>query len=301
MVIEKLVQQFCQTHSLPSSFEDTALSVYWPLAKSLHAEVLSSSKTRLVGIHGCQGSGKSTLTDFLLYVFEHHFSMPCQGLSIDDFYLTRQERKSLAASVHPLLKTRGVPGTHDMPLLKETLAQLNQSDFVPLSIPRFNKAMDDRADEKEWTQVTVRPKLVILEGWCVGTCAESGAALSTPVNSLEENEDPHGLWRTYANSKLVNEYEPVFDGLDSLVMLKAPGFHAVKAWRLEQEERLVAKLKKEGKAVDEAMSEQEVDRFIQHYERLTTHSLKVLPSIASVVLTLDESRNVQTAEYADTL
>ena len=37
----------------------------------------------------------------------------------DDFYLTQAQRQDLAQQIHPLLKSRGVPGTHDVPLAKK--------------------------------------------------------------------------------------------------------------------------------------------------------------------------------------
>ena len=294
---QSLIQQFCETHSLPQSFAITAENVYWPLADSLFKKICQQTSPFLLGIHGCQGSGKSTLSDFLLFVFEAHYSLPCQGLSIDDFYLTRKERERLAVEKHPLFKTRGVPGTHDLALLKSNLNQLVATPFLPTTIPRFNKALDDRFDESEWTSVQEKPKLIILEGWCVGALPQSDQLLVDPINELEKSEDPLAVWRTYANAQLDEYHTEVFSQLDALVMLKAPGFHAVKQWRLEQEERLVAKLNKEGRATDKAMNEREVERFIQHYERITTHALKTLPDEVNVVLSLDENRAIKNAEY----
>ncbi len=40
-------------------------------------------------------------------------------LSIDDYYLSKIERLRISQKVHPLLITRGVPGTHDIKKLKE--------------------------------------------------------------------------------------------------------------------------------------------------------------------------------------
>ena len=37
--------------------------------------------------------------------------------------------------------------------------------------------------------------VILLEGWCVGR-SQGRAALATPVNELERDEDPKAIWRT---------------------------------------------------------------------------------------------------------
>ena len=79
-------------------------------------------KPLIIGINGSQGSGKSTLADYLCTMLNERYQLRCVSLSLDDFYLTKLERQQLASQVHPLLETRGVPGTHDIPLALETIA-----------------------------------------------------------------------------------------------------------------------------------------------------------------------------------
>ena len=69
----------------------------------------------VLGICGAQGSGKSTLAEALAERLERD-GLACAVLSLDDLYLTRAERERLARGVHPLLATRGPPGTHDTSL-----------------------------------------------------------------------------------------------------------------------------------------------------------------------------------------
>lgn len=294
MVTSELIEHFAQQHRLPETFVTTAQDYYYPLAESLYRAVNSAETLPLfVGIHGCQGSGKSTLTDFLLFLFEHHFKVPALGMSIDDFYLTQEERKDLSESVHPLLKTRGVPGTHDVALLANVFDDLRNQRY-PISVPVFNKASDDRVAEAEWRQVKSPVSLVILEGWCVGTPAQTKPKVDVPINLLEEREDTLGVWRHYSNDALKDAYQDVFSQLKPLVMLKAPSFSAVKGWRLEQEVRLRETLMRQGKETTALMSETEIDRFVQHYQRLTEHALAELPSHADVVFELDQNRNIKT-------
>src|SRR5689334_11864372 len=79
-----------------------------------------------IGINGAQGSGKSTLAALLHDLLEDGAGLRTVVLSIDDFYRTRAERQGLAREVHPLLETRGVPGTHDVALARHVLARLRE-------------------------------------------------------------------------------------------------------------------------------------------------------------------------------
>ena len=67
----------------------------------------------VLGLSGLQGSGKSTLARVIKTQAEQR-GWPTEVLSLDDFYYSRSEREALAHQVHPLLRTRGVPGTHEI-------------------------------------------------------------------------------------------------------------------------------------------------------------------------------------------
>lgn len=208
-------------------------------------------------------------------------------LSIDDFYLTKKEREQLAAIAHPLLATRGVPGTHDLPLLAACLKQLNALEpGRQLPLPRFDKASDDRADPATWPVVTGPVDLIILEGWCVGSRPQTDEELQAPINALEREQDADGGWRRYVNAQLAGEYAQLFAVLDALIFLQAPSFAAVYRWRLEQEKKLAARTKGTG-----VMNAQQIGEFIQHYERLTRANLTTLPAVADIVLEFDDAHD----------
>ena len=75
---------------------------------------------RVYAIAGLQGCGKSTLATQVAALARER-DLRVATLSIDDVYLGRRERQRLARNVHPLLVTRGPPGTHDLALACETL------------------------------------------------------------------------------------------------------------------------------------------------------------------------------------
>lgn len=79
----------------------------------------------VVGICGAQGSGKSTLSEGLAALFRGE-GVATAVLSIDDLYHTKAVREELGRTVHPLLATRGVPGTHDVALGLKLLDELAQ-------------------------------------------------------------------------------------------------------------------------------------------------------------------------------
>lgn len=286
------IGRFIKQHRLTERFRETVETHYSDLARHLPG-FRPAGRPLLLGISGAQGTGKSTLADFLDMASRELHDWRCAVLSIDDFYLTRAAREAMAQDTHPLFRTRGVPGTHDTDMLGAALDCLVAlQDGESASLPRFDKSVDDRAPRSDWPVVTGPIDMIILEGWCVGSRAQSAAALATPVNALEQDEDPDAIWRGYANESLRTEYEPLFDRLDALVFLAAPSIEAIFRWRLEQEQKLAAI--SSGCAI---MDESSVARFIRFYERLTRHNLAILPEHADVVLTLDERHVVTKSRY----
>jgi D-glycerate 3-kinase len=232
----------------------------------------------VIGINGAQGSGKSTLAARLVGLLRQRHGLHAVALSIDDFYLGQAQRQALARQVHPLLRTRGVPGTHDLELGLAVLEALRGGGMPRL--PQFIKARDERAPESGWSAPPRAADLVLFEGWCVGTPAQAPQELAEPVNELEAREDGDGRWRGYVNERLALDYPRLFAAVDRLVFLQAPDFDSIFRWRLEQEGNNAQA--GGGAAMDEAA----LRRFIQHYERLTRHALKVLPQRADVVIRL---------------
>jgi len=113
-----------ERHQLPPAYLRYAQKWFDPLAEWLAGHQFGAKRPLLVAVNGCQGSGKTTVCDYLAALLEADHGCRVVALSLDDFYLTRAQREVLARSVHPLLATRGVPGTHDMQLLEQTLEAL---------------------------------------------------------------------------------------------------------------------------------------------------------------------------------
>lgn len=238
----------------------------------------------LMALCGPQGSGKSWTAARIEQQLRAS-GMHVATRSLDDFYLTKSERSALGKQVHPLLVTRGVPGTHDLGLLARTLDRLSAmapGDAIPL--PTFDKPSDDRMPDSEWPLFRGRPDVIILEGWCMGARPQPARCLRDPINELERDEDQGAVWRTYVNDRLAGDYAALFRRIDLQVMLKAPSFDCVFDWRAEQE----AKLDRPADGSRPAMDAQALRRFIAHYERLTRWLMADEP--ADLVIEIDPAR-----------
>jgi len=240
----------------------------------------------VVGLCGAQGSGKSTLAG-ALHARAEAAGLKAAVLSLDDLYLPPEARP---VGVHPLFATRGVPGTHDVALGLRTLDELRAGKSVAL--PRFDKANDRPAPVSDWPQIDGPVDLVLFEGWCVGARPQAMPALSDPVNALERDEDPDGVWRACVNQRLSTDYAGLWARIDRLILLAAPGFEVVKGWRAQQEDALRQKLRAEGREGAGLMDDQALTRFIAHYERLTRHILVDMPRYADLTVRLGPSREL---------
>lgn len=247
--------------------------------------IARSRRPYILGLSGLQGSGKSTLARVMKAQAEAR-GWPTEVLSLDDFYYARSDREALARDVHPLLRSRGVPGTHEIELLMSVLAALPQaSDKLPVSHPRFDKGRDTRFPPSRWPRTTRPPKLVIVEGWALGIRPQLQAALARPVNELERTEDPDGSWRHWVNKQL-RGYQPLWRKFDALIVLQAPSWEIVRRWRGEQEQELLAR------HAPLAMDEAALERFLAHFERLSRHALATLPALADTCVEYDDDRHV---------
>jgi D-glycerate 3-kinase len=215
----------------------------------------------LLFLSGPQGAGKSTALAEAIAAL----SLPVAGASIDDFYLTHAERMALARRISPLFLTRGPPGTHDLTLLKQTIAALRKAPpGAATPIPDFDKLADDRAPVSDWRSFSGRPAAIVIEGWLMGALPDAGSAGAAAINAVEA-EDRTGDWRRYQEAALDGAYRDLWDAADGFCHIVPPDFTCVLGWRLQQEEALWAA---KGQPMPAERSDW-VIRFIQHYERLT--------------------------------
>jgi D-glycerate 3-kinase len=273
----------------PAPLMEQLGQVHVPLAAYLAERRAAVGRTIVVGLGGGQGAGKSTLAALLACVLEHGFGLRAACVSLDDFYLTRAEREALAVRVHPELCTRG-PGTHDVGLALCTLLALR--DAAPgdaVSVPRFDKAQDDRVSEAAGPSFVGPLDVVLIEGVLVGLGPEPEAALDHPINDFEREHDPDGTLRRHAQTQLEQMTASLDPLLDVLLFLAVPDLERVLAWRREQEDGLGVDAAGRSRGMDCAA----LSRFVARFERLTRHALATLPARADVTLELDAAHRVR--------
>jgi len=265
---------------------------YLPISKMIHDNYLKNKKTKIIGLSGGQGSGKSTISKILKIILKEIFNLDTVIFSIDDFYKTLKERKVMSVNVSSLFLTRGVPGTHDTKLLYNSIKKLKSLKFNKLTIPKFDKSIDDRASQSKWQRINKKPNIVIFEGWCVGASPQKKKDIFVPVNTLEKKKDNGRTWRNRVNNELKHNYKKIFRLIDKIIFLKVPSFKHVYKWRLLQEKKLRTTSK--GKKI---MTNFQVNNFIMFYERLTKHMLKTLPQKAHSVIKIDNKHRLKSIKF----
>jgi len=259
------------------------------------AKKAKKNKPCIVGLSGGQGSGKTTISSIISIILRKYFKLNVFIISIDDFYKTRKERFLLSKRIHPLLMTRGVPGTHDINMMLDFFKRVKGKKFRSLKLPKFNKVTDDRYNKKSWYSLKKKPDIIIFEGWCVGAKAEKNNTLKKSVNSLEKLKDTELTWRRYVNEQLKTKYKQLYDQLNCLLYIKSSNFTLLKKWRIKQEKKLRLKNKRSNKF--KIMSDQEVINFMQTYQRVTQSMFKYAPKYASIILNLKSNHQIKSVIY----
>ena len=248
-----------------------------------------------VGLAGGQGTGKTTISSLIRIILIKYFKLNVFRISIDDFYKTRKERINLSKRIHPMLLTRGVPGTHDINMILNFFKKSKVKKFKRLKLPTFNKAVDDRFNKNRWYDLKKRPDVVIFEGWCVGAKSEKNISLKKTINSMEKVKDHKQIWRRYVNQQLKSKYNSLYSKLNCLIYLKAKNFSLLQKWRLKQERKLWVKSKKKSNL--KIMSRGDVINFMQTYQRITQNMFRYMPKYASIILTLNSNHQIKSAVY----
>ena len=256
---------------------------------------INKKKPLIIGLAGGQGSGKTTISSILTLILKKYFKLNVFKVSIDDFYKTRKDRKSLSKNKHPLLMTRGVPGTHDVDLMLNFFKKIKNKNFKTMQIPKFNKAIDDRCQKNLWYKIKTKPDVVIFEGWCVGARPQLNSQLKKPINSLEKVYDQGAKWRNHVNNQLKTKYKILFKQLDEFLYLKAKNFNLLREWRLKQERKLWVQTK--NKKNLKVMSIGDVINFMQTYQRITQNMFKHAPKYSSIILNLNSNHQIKTIKY----
>jgi D-glycerate 3-kinase len=249
--------------------------------------IINSKKKKFL-ISGSQGIGKSTLVLILKSVIEKIYDKKVMSLSIDDYYLSKKKRLQLSKKIHPLLQTRGVPGTHDLDKLNKHVNQFNKKKF-PIIIPIFDKLSDDTVKK---TNIINKADILFLEGWCCGCLPIENQYLYKNINKLESNLDKNNIWRNFYNNKLQNNYKKIFKLFSLKIYMQPPTFKYVYKWRFDQERKNLSK-----SVNKKYMSKEQLDKFIQHYEKITKWMIRTMPEEADMLIKVNKSQMIKKIIY----
>ncbi len=244
---------------------------------------LTKGRPCLIGIQAPQGGGKTTLVTHLLKQLPN-LGIRAAGVSIDDFYLTRDEQLRLAAQHpgNPYLEHRGYPGTHDVDLGAATLTALRalgpaaQYATNQLRIPVYDKSAHggrgDRAPQSTWRDVTGPIDIVFVEGWMLGFSPVAEAGLTDPF--------------LVAPNRALAAYDRWHRLLDAFVVLRATDPAFVLRWRVEAEEAMRASGKP---GLDRAAIEDYIRRFLPAYATYGGAPAHI-PADRQMTIWIDEKR-----------
>ena len=262
---------------------------FWIVKKS------NKKSPLIIGLAGGQGTGKTTIASIISLILKKYFKLKVFKISIDDFYKTRNERKKISKSIHPLLMIRGVPGTHDYKIIYEFFKKIKNKKIAKFRLPKFDKSKDERYNKKFWYKIDSKPDVIIFEGWCVGAKSQKNSKLIKSINSLEKISDQNFVWRKYVNLQLKKNYKNLFKQIDEIIYLKANNFKILQKWRIKQEKTLW--LKSKNKRSLRIMNRSDIINFMQTYQRITQNMFKDAPKYASIVIKLNSNHQINSIKF----
>ena len=238
------------------------------------------SKNKIM-IAGSQGSGKSSLSKLIKLYLEKFCYKSVVIISMDDFYLSKNQRTQLSKNIHPLFLTRGVPGTHDLELMNKKIGQIFNKEF-PIYLPIFDKVLDTR---KRTYKKVLKAEVIIFEGWCAGAQPVDLNYLQKNFNNLEKHKDKNFIWRNSYN-KYLNEYQKLFSQFNFFIYFQFNQWDHVLNWKYKQELELRDKKKDLG-------LKKYLREFIQYYEKVSKWMHLKVPKYCNILIKLDAHQKIK--------
>ncbi|UUO15043.1 glycerate kinase [Dolichospermum heterosporum] len=268
--------QFCQTSlkTDPQGMLQVLWDVWLPLGMKIAAQHQESGKPFIQGILGAQGTGKTTMSHILGLILQQ-LGYRTLSFSLDDLYKTYSDRLALMQQDSRLV-WRGPPGTHDIHLGLSLLDQIHQSKS-PVIVPRFDKSAHEGAGDRTTSEIITNPiDIVLFEGWFVGVKPIPPQALLTPPPPILTDAD-----RQFASdmNHQLKSYLPLWEKLDSLIVLYPTDYRYSLAWRKQAERQMID-------AGKSGMSDAEIEEFVNYFWRSLHPELFINPLVKSSAVNL---------------
>lgn len=194
----------------------------------------------LLALNGPVGAGKTSLGRLLVRLASLA-GVRLAVASIDDLYLPWPERRSVLAG-NPFGVWRVPPGSHDLPLLLQQLADWRRSGV--LRLPRFDKTLaGGQGDRCGWSEC--RAEALVLEGWLMG-CRPLGTDQLEAALAGAEGSRAAGWAAGFSRQELewlprwdraLQAYVPLWQECDGLWLLRPSRWSLPRRWRLQAEAR----------------------------------------------------------------
>ncbi|QLE57439.1 glycerate kinase [Nostoc sp. TCL26-01] len=265
--------QFCQTslHISPQQMLPVLSDLWLPLSMKIAAQHEKLNRPFIQGILGGQGTGKTTMSLVLqLILQELGYRTLC--LSLDDLYKTYSDRLILAQQ-DPRLIWRGPPGTHDVDLGLDVFQQI-RTGKTPVIVPRFDKSAHGGAGDRTEPEVVAGVDIVIFEGWFVGVRPIDPDIFNQAPPPILTHED-----KIFARdmNRLLSTYLPLWEQLDSLILLYPTDYRCSLQWRQQAEQKMMAT----GKS---GMTDTQIEEFVNYFWRSLHPELFIKPLTKSAAL-----------------
>ncbi|CAX40425.1 kinase of unknown function, putative [Candida dubliniensis CD36] len=279
----------------------------------------------IINISGPQGSGKSYLTNQLYnylkskYHQHHHpYQLNTIQFSMDDFYLCKSDQDKLNNTTkNPLLKGRGLPGTHELTLLSDTFNKLinnykkckqSNGGWEVIKIPSYNKGafngIGDRSIDN-YTLIETPIDIIIFEGWFNGFYSLDPTILQLKyLTSSPSPITPKGIslqsFKLYdlqeINNNLKNYESMIWPFFKISIIFHTNEIINVYPWRLQQEHELIKSAKEKGLTIG-MNNDDEIIKFINrympiyllYYEDLCDYGIK---NCQNLIISIDSNRKV---------
>ena len=258
----------------PNSSADWLWSLGLPI---LSLACKEPARKRLIGLSALPGCGKSSL-GIWLETAARNLGLSLQVVSIDDFYFPADQLER-SMQGNPWGVPRALPGSHDVKLLQQTLAQWRQGQRV--QCPQFDKALrNGRGDRSGWRACNA--DLLVLEGWFVG--CKGGYDPNLQERELVPPLTANELAYRKQTEQILQRYQPIWTQLDQLWQLRATDPQSPRLWKRQQENDMHT-------SRGSSLNGSELDDFIRMIlSAIPSETLRNIP--ADVVLDVDSSREL---------
>ena len=254
----------------------TLENLWLPVALNIASKRKELDRTLIQGILGSQGTGKTTLC-IILRLILNYLGFSVATLSIDDLYLTYAERQALQQQ-DPRLIWRGPPGTHDVDLGLKIIEQCLAGDNTnKILMPRFDKSAFKGSGDRTQPEAVDKPDILLFEGWFVGVQPITEDCFNNPPAPISTSED---IQFAKDNNQRLKAYLPLWEKLDSLIVLYPEDYRLSKQWRKEAEQKMIAT----GKT---GMSDEECDRFVEYFWKALHPELFIKPLLKTADIVIE--------------